>query len=391
MGKVVMSQRKSDSIVVTGLGMISSIGRDVVTSCASARAGITRESELDYFSVFDEESVKLVPVVGHAITGFSEGFVGLGRLICLGAAALADLLTYTGLKDMEWDKTGFFLNLSSGYYMDVFEVLDMEESGFMVSQRVVRSDRTKAVEEEYRTDVIPLLLNLNEISIPERNQMVYFKDHHGVIAAIQDAVILLRQGVLDRCIIGGIDSYVEPDILQILESLALLKTSAKPAAFLPGEAAAFFMIERYDRACLRKGKIEGILEAPAIASESCHRFSKVPSVGVALSEAIESAFVRLHGRGNEVGLIISNLNGDPWMANEWGNCMSRISTKHAIREQPQWCPPLSLGETGAATGAIAICMGVRGFVRGYAKTNLILVSMSSYNGSKACVTLRNVN
>lgn len=389
MGKIVMTQRISDSIVVTGLGMISSIGRDVVTSCASARAGITRESELDYFSVLEKESIELLPVVGHAITGFSEGFLGLGRLIRLGSAALSDLLNYVDLKDTEWSKTGFFLNLSSGYNADVADVMAIEENEFAESHKVVRSDRTRAVEEKYGASIIPTLLRINGISIPEKNQQVYFKDHHGIIAAVDTALVLLKKGMLERCIIGGIDSYLESQTLEVLNDLCLLKTAEHQDGFLPGEAAAFFMIERHDRTHLRNGKIEAMIEAPAITSESCHRFSKDVSNGVALSEAIEKTLAQVKKPVNRECLIIGNLNGDQWRAKEWGTAMSRTSARYPIFDQPQWHPAVCFGETGAATGAIAICMGTRGLARDYAKKEQILIWMSSHDGNKGSIMLHN--
>ena len=65
---------KAETIAITGLGMVSSLGLNVINSCAAARAGIFRANELDYLSIFEEESGNMVPVTAHTLTGFAEGF-----------------------------------------------------------------------------------------------------------------------------------------------------------------------------------------------------------------------------------------------------------------------------------------------------------------------------
>ena len=74
---------------VTGIGMVSSLGLDVVTSCAAARAGIVRAQELDV-QIVDRETQDLVPVVGHVIP-LTQGFTHTGRLLRIAQLALADL------------------------------------------------------------------------------------------------------------------------------------------------------------------------------------------------------------------------------------------------------------------------------------------------------------
>lgn len=394
MAKVVMSQRKADAIVVTGLGMISSIGRDVVTSCASARAGITRESELDYFSVFDEDSDELnllVPVAGHAIAGFSEGFVGLGRLVRIGHGALSDLLTCIDIRETSFAKTGFFLNLSSSYYLNMLETREKEEmaepdrSENDTGHEHSEMDMRKLV---YGTSLVPKLCELCEIDIDAKLQRVYFKDHIGIIAAISDAMNLLKSGKLDRCIIGGVESYIEQKSLEILSACKVLKTSKNPGGFIPGEAAAFILLERYDMALQRNVKIEGVIESPSLRTEAMHQLPEKPSTEIALSDAISATLDGLADKGKNTGIIIGNLNGDHSRAKEWGNSIVRVITKYPIGDHEEWYPAASFGEIGAATGVVAICMGVRAFVRNYAGAYNILIWLANNDGHKGSIYMR---
>src|SRR3954469_2360875 len=79
-------------LVLTGLGMISSVGHDVVTACAAIRAGMARPAPLVGMGLLDLESGELVPVIGHPIRGATDGFYMVGRWVRLAQEAVEDLL-----------------------------------------------------------------------------------------------------------------------------------------------------------------------------------------------------------------------------------------------------------------------------------------------------------
>src|SRR5207247_1405535 len=56
------------------------------------------------------------------------------------------------------------------------------------------------------------------------------------------------RGVIDRCLIGGVESRIEPRFLSAAARLRLLRTNRNPVGFLPGEAACFFLLERAEDA-----------------------------------------------------------------------------------------------------------------------------------------------
>src|SRR5207249_10634096 len=97
-----------------------------------------------------------------------------------------------------------------------------------------------------------------------------------------------------------------------------LKTAARPIGALPGEGAAFFLVETRDKAARRGAEIHGSIESLVLTKEPVERFSAEPPLGKALSAAILQTLEGLPGSGAEVGLLIGNLNGDEWRAREWG-------------------------------------------------------------------------
>jgi len=385
-----MVELAPDTVVVTGLGMVSPIGHDVVTSCASAHAGIVRLTTLDYFSIFDAEEASLDKAVGQPMRDFSDGFVGIGRLIRLGSAAINDLFSYMGRAPHHLSpRCGLFLNVSSGYYQDHLETMEREQEGMLIRDEDdpdYEPFTSQIRQYRYGKLLIPRLCEQCDLKIDDEYQRIYFEDQVGVITAIRDAILLLKSGKLERCIIGGIDSYVESEMLEILASLKLLKTPDNPAGLIPGEAAAFFMLERHDVAKQLNARIEAYLDSPSIVEEKIHRFSDVPSHGQALSKAISQTYEQVLQTKKPIGTILFNLNGDPRKSAEWGNTVVNVSLSYPIKEAKYWYPAESFSETGAATAAIALCFGVRSVVRQHFHQDCLL-AMSNDNGQKGAVFL----
>src|SRR5712691_4638960 len=80
------------ALAITGLSMITSVGRDVATSCASIRAGITRPCQIEHFEIVDDETQDTIPIVGHPIHGYAEGFNVAGLWTRLAKKCVRDLL-----------------------------------------------------------------------------------------------------------------------------------------------------------------------------------------------------------------------------------------------------------------------------------------------------------
>ncbi|MDX2476325.1 MAG: hypothetical protein QNL05_03045, partial [Gammaproteobacteria bacterium] len=376
---------ESDAVAVTGLGMVSSIGLDVVTSCASARAGISRADELENFKVVSEGFDEHDPIISHSVPILTQGFAGSGRMISLCVSALSDLSKNVDLSQFDWERTGFFLNMPSGYYFDVEEIINQTDNSLTDIQQVTQSDITKERDKSLAADVISTVLQIMGMPIPVEHHRLYLDDNTGVIKAISDASVLLQGGVLDRCFIGGVDSLIETDILEVLDSLDLLKTPGKTHGVFPGEAAAFVLLERCSNATQSNSNVECILQANAVTKDFAHRFYETATSGVPLAEVLTATLQNCSHAGKDAPFIIADQNGDAWKAKEWANASIRVSAQFPDIEQPLWNTAQFFGETGAASGAIAICMGARAFARDYAPSNNFIVCMSSYNGSKAAL------
>lgn len=379
------------SLAVTGLGMVSSLGHDVVSSCAAARAGILRARELDEFSVLDEASGELVPVVGHVVRGIPEGYVGVGRLVRLAGAALSDLLGRTGMQPAEWSRTALLLALSNGYYAEAFR-RRLSAPARSPADRPPADEVSQELQEArnaIRSALVPRLNRALGLRVEERLTRFYWSGSTGLIEASEEASRLLERQETDRCILGGVDSLIDAEMLRAFAALGVLKTAQKPMGFMPGEAAAFVMIETTDAARRRGSRVDALLQSPALKNEPVHRLAEDPPLGVALAGAIAETLAGLEDRGEGASLVLGGLNGDAWRAREWGYAQMRLPVFLALK--PLLNPAESFGETGAAAGTLAVCQGVRTLARGSRRASGLLVWLSSEHGTKGALYLRSTS
>ena len=383
--------KSTNKVCIAGLGMVSSLGCDVRTSCAAARAGLTRVADLKCMNFqmsvgFGKETLDgLQAVSGNAVSGVGEGFVGAAKIVLLGGAALQDLLRNRPLSSNELVRTGIHLNLSDRYIEDEFSKSHLEE----LEDSEPKSLLPSQIWVEETPGLIPKILKLHGILTPPEHQRIYYGGHTGIVSAIQDAIEKIERGFIDRCIIGGIESCLEPRFLEVASALNLLKTNDNPMGFIPGEAASFILFERIEARKAEQRSSHCEVMATAIAQDSNTIFSNEPPTGKALYQVFDQALEKDMAAREAIGLIIGDLNGNEHRAMDWGYAMIQLHRCCRIDDKPLWLPAVSFGEVGAATGAVAICMAVRGFERDYGYGQTVLLWLASENGERGAIILKN--
>ncbi|WHZ21857.1 MAG: hypothetical protein OJF47_000969 [Nitrospira sp.] len=372
----------TDVVAITAVGMASSLGWDAASACAAARAGLSRAAELDNYTLWDEQSKAPIPMIGHRVTQGAGGFQGIGRLARLGTIALQDLQARVALPVSTLARTGLFINLASSYYREQALVQRAVHPDATDEEESLDTSEAKNREARLRAELPSLLLRFSDLAIPPEHCRVLFGDEAGVFGLIQETADLVRRGALDQCLVGGIDSNSDPERLALLSELGLLKGPDNPSGLIPGEAAAFVLIERLDRARERTSNVPVALGALAVTREPIHRFGNVPSAGVALAEVVARAVASEDEKTGALRVMIGGLNGDRWRAMEWGCALVRLRASGAIKEVEEWFPSVSFGETGAAAGAVSIVMAEQAFARGYTRGERIGVWASSDSGFK---------
>lgn len=322
---------------------------------------------------FGRESLDGPPVVsGHIVRGVAEGFTGLAKSLLLGAAALKDLLGRTALSEREASRAAIFVNLSDHF------VQDAAEAG---------SPKSPSAAWKYQSArLIPKLLAHVGLPIFENYQSLRHGGHAGFAQCVEEAALQLAKGSVDRCLVGGIDSRCEPGFLMAAATLNVLRTADNPTGLTPGEAAAFVLLER----TADIGRAGRSAVAIVTAATSTREPNRAPddeiADGIALARVI-SGVLGDSSASRPVALTIGDLNGTTRRAQEWGNALARLRLAGPLGNLPLWLPATSFGDTGAASGGVALCMAARAFERGYGPAGEALVWSSSESGGKGAIAL----
>src|SRR5688572_28971340 len=101
------------NLLVDAFGMVTALGHDAATSCAAIRAGISRAAPLPDAQVLDPDSHTMVPLIGHAVWGLTEGKAAIPRWLAMATSAFTDLRrsgVLPGPDDADfWRRTGVVL------------------------------------------------------------------------------------------------------------------------------------------------------------------------------------------------------------------------------------------------------------------------------------------
>jgi 3-oxoacyl-[acyl-carrier-protein] synthase I len=211
----------------------------------------------------------------------------------------------------------------------------------------------------------------------ELDWQVAGRGHAGACVGLRHAMAQsARQAEL--FIVGGVDSYFDPETLQALYTERRLATPDTRTGFAPGEGAGFV----------------------ALASESTRRSLQLPSLGVlrgahteresklssnaevsraeGLTQAVLGACSALTLPAQAPGMVLCDLNGERHRAEEWATLQLRIGAQ--LRTFAYDAPISYWGDLGAASIPLLTVLACRSWQRGYAHDTRALIWAGSESG-----------
>ena len=347
---------------------MTSVGIDVRSSCAAIRAGIAAPSVLRDIQTLDPEDQTPIPLVAHPVKGYTDGFHGLGRWIRLARGAAANLMRSSGIASPPdpqfWSRAAI---------LAVTRPLDDE---------LFRTEPGQAAERVRRE-----YLETLRVALGLRTEVVFelvSQGHAGTAMALQRAADLVASG-MERVLILAVDSWLHPLLLERLEEADRLKLDERPSGLMPGEAGASLLVETERAARERGGLPLAVLCAAAVAREPNPIGSGRQITGRGLAKAISEALDADESNRRFEGDCIVDLNGETWRAVQWGTAQVHLAGRLASARSH--FPASSVGDTGAASGALGICFAIHLLNRAE-RGPRCLVSSSSEEGGVGCVALR---
>jgi len=352
---------------VTALGMTSCLGRDVVTSAAAQRAGLVRRAPLEDFTTYDPIDLE-APIVGAPVLGFTDGFLQTGAWLRLGLGAVEDLVRYGRLPEPGQD---------DGFWRDTGVIWIVPETA--AARFGWPEDQVTPALETWCGDRLIALSKL-----PLGRPAFLAMGAGGTAAAVERA--LGGGSQLRRLLLLATDSWIDPLSLAWLEAQDRLKADEQPAGLCPGEAAAALLLERGPESQRRGATAEARLlgcalaPSPARPEDPAARVARTPELGRALATAIGQA---LAASGTPLpfrGDIYLDLNGETWRALAWGHALPRLLQTIDFARSRVQLPAVQLGDVGAASAVVSLCLATRSFARGYAAGPRTLVCSLSDDG-----------
>lgn len=207
----------------------------------------------------------------------------------------------------------------------------------------------------------------------------------GVLGQLSE---ILGQPGVERILLGGVDSMVNDKDIARLAEAGRLKGSDNAQGLVPGEAAAFVCLQsRPDPKSPGLAAIHGAGFAQEADTVLTERYSQ----GKALLGALQGA---LNGTGNgprepDIVFVVSNGNGERYSGWEANIARSRFyRTRREIL--PIAYPAMTVGEVGAAGGALALLVAADSFTEGYAPGPVAMCEVASEAGLRAAALVSQV-
>ncbi len=347
-----MSAESVDPLVVSGVSAITAIGHDAAVSYASARAGLARIVETREFQVRDARR-KLTAVTCAAVDGVTDGQRRYARQYRMAVRAFAELIDHARLDDAALENASVHLGL--------------------------HEPARPGMDDRLGTDLVPAMCETLALENLSSRTTVDFAGHAVAFLALESAAREIASGRCARAVVGAVDGYLDEVTLQWLADTGRLKGEGHGKGFVPGEAAAFLLVEPLSAARARGARCLARLTGIGSAMEANSLYDETPCLGQGLTQAVGTA-LRMSAADGPVTLVSCDLNGERHRANEWALVLARSGVEHASPDL--WHPAACLGDCGAASGALNLAFGALAVARGDLVPGQALAWGSSDDGER---------
>jgi 3-oxoacyl-[acyl-carrier-protein] synthase I len=345
-----------EKVYVAETGLISAAGLNTSMTCAAINAGISCYGPTGYHNFRD-----------HSMTG-----------TCIPDAALPELneeLAWAGLTGREKR----LVRIASPALNEV-----IKNSGITASVPLFMAGPEK-ISSSLRAINGSLFKHIKKqtgINFDMGNCRYFASGRAGVLEAIDLAFKYFESTQAEYVIVGGIDSYIDPAVLSILDSERRVLAVNTNNGFAPGEGAAFLLLTRH----YENSKYPVSVYKPGLGQEEGHRYSDKPYLGDGLADAFKTSISNAGVNG--IDAVYSTLNGESFGSKEFGVACTR-SNRFLSTEYEHIHPADCVGDMGAASGALLIILALNNYEKGK-RLSPSIISCSSDLSNRAAVCLSKI-
>jgi 3-oxoacyl-[acyl-carrier-protein] synthase-1 len=361
---------KGEPIVLTGIGALTAVGAGIRQTAASVRAdlaGFTQDEA--YFpdppEVLVEEPQPLRCARALDVESGDEAAVTLAeRVLALAIGAVRDLVQEAHMARRELEEAAIVLCLPAA------------------RKNAAPLDGARLAAELAR-----------RLSLRPRQTSIAIADGGvSTMRAITWARACIAAGDAPRVLVVAADSFLPIEVLDALDGAERLRSERNVDGLIPGEAGAALLLETEGTARVRRVAPIAAVDAVGWGREPNPIGAAANPTGAGLCQAIRQ--VAAESPGAPFTWALSDMNGESQCSYEWGLARSRLGA--LIVEPELWHPADTMGDVGAAAGAILCSLAAVAFMRGYAPERpdltsaRALVLCSADNGDRASCILRSL-
>ncbi|MDA8142255.1 MAG: beta-ketoacyl synthase N-terminal-like domain-containing protein [Desulfobacteraceae bacterium] len=207
-----------------------------------------------------------------------------------------------------------------------------------------------------------------------------FTGHAGALSLFESTRRALASGQIRYALLGGVDSYLFPEWLENLDQNYRIKSDRNLDGFIPGEGAAFLLLEPAGQP--EKRGLSPLAAVTAAIQDRCPATEVAHNTGVALSKTLS----HLLEASPQPPIIVCDLNGEPARMKEWGYTYSRLGERLGVPLALEH-PVDVLGDMGAASGAMFTALAILYLQKKYAQHASALIWTASDTGERAAMLI----
>jgi len=212
--------------------------------------------------------------------------------------------------------------------------------------------------------ILAALAETAEMPLDLDRSRVVRADHAGGALAFEAALDVLLAGA-PAVLVGGVDSYYHPEVLEWLDRGCRLHALEAEDGFIPSEAAAFVLLAAEPPRSA--GATRVVLSAVATGRETT-------TDEQALAASMTNLVHRLIGDApRPLRWVLSDLNGEEHRVAEWSKVAIRTSLSDAVHQRL----PDALGDVGAATAPAMAAIALEWWRAGCAPADAALALVHS--------------
>ncbi len=327
----------SELAYICGIGLMTAVGDDTVSTASAVRAGINRyKKNIVHNNRFGPEIMALIPdeylsPLSSQLESTTSMTSRQVRMLRLATPAINE-----ALGKYPKDRTiALFLSLP-----ETIPDLPAPVTDAFLEQIILQSDA----------------------NIDRSQSSVFPYGRAGGMMALEAAMQALESEAIDFALVGGVDTYLDLMLLSKLDAEKRVSAHDAMDTFAPGEGAGFLLLAAQRvRQHLGQGNF-AMVSKPGVASEKGHRYSEEPYLGDGLAEAFTLALEEQQPL--PIKTIYASFNGENFAAKEYAVACTRNSDKidGSVRiEHPADC----FGDIGAAFGPVMLGLASVGLYKQY--------------------------